>query len=109
MDLSSESKVVNFSLLKITKTIDEAVAFYTESSKDTKSRKAEEGVENLSYIPRLNNQWKKQSTVAVPERFITYVNKYSKKLKLSIFFPYFNKLYFMTSQSNISDTGTKFI
>ena len=56
MDLSSESKVVNFSLLKITKTIDEAVAFYTESSKDTKSRKAEEGVENLSYIPRLNNQ-----------------------------------------------------
>ena len=66
--------------MKIKKTIDEAVAFYTENSKETKSCEAEEGVENLSHIPHKNNQWKKQNTVAVPKRFITYVNKYSEIL-----------------------------
>ena len=51
--------MINVSLLKSKKTIDEAVAFYTENSNETKSRKAEEGVENLSYNPHLNNKWKK--------------------------------------------------
>ena len=48
--------MINVSLLKSKKTIDEAVAFYTENSNETKSRKAEEGVENLSYNPHLNNK-----------------------------------------------------
>ena len=53
--------MINFSFLKIKKTIDEAVSFNSENSNETKSRKAEEGVENLNYNPHLNNKWKKQT------------------------------------------------